>query len=190
MSASTMKLSSSSRVCAPRCLPVRHSVRSASSARSARQPCLVVCSSSSSDSSSSPVSGRRPLVASMALLFGASSSQPAQAGFFGPPIEEKYKADTLHIIESSGATIQLAKDDPSRAAAIQALRKEINTYVAAYRREDRVLGRPSFGNTYSALNAIAGHYNSFGTKTNLPKKRMDQVLTELDKAKEQVERDR
>ena len=128
----------------------------------------------------------------MAALVAAAGipAAPAMAGLFGPPIEEKYKEDTQHIIETATATIQLAKDDPNRAVAIQGLRKEINTYVASYRREDRVLGRPSFGNTYSALNAIAGHYNSFGTKVNLPKKRMDQVLAELEKAGEQVSRDR
>lgn len=30
-------------------------------------------------------------------------------------------------------------------------------------------------NTYSALNAIAGHYNSFGADAPLPKKRLERV---------------
>ena len=37
-------------------------------------------------------------------------------------------------------------------------------------------------NTYSALNAVAGHYNSFGSDTPLPKKRLDRVMKELDDA--------
>lgn len=30
-------------------------------------------------------------------------------------------------------------------------------------------------NTYSALSALAGHYNSFGPETNVPKKRLDRL---------------
>lgn len=31
-------------------------------------------------------------------------------------------------------------------------------------------------NTYSALNALAGHYNSFGTSAPIPKKRLDRLV--------------
>jgi hypothetical protein len=30
-------------------------------------------------------------------------------------------------------------------------------------------------NTYSALNALAGHYNSFGATAPIPKKRLDRL---------------
>ena len=30
-------------------------------------------------------------------------------------------------------------------------------------------------NTYSALSALAGHYNNFGPDTNVPKKRLDRL---------------
>ena len=30
-------------------------------------------------------------------------------------------------------------------------------------------------NTYSALSALAGHYNNFGPETNVPKKRLDRL---------------
>lgn len=31
-------------------------------------------------------------------------------------------------------------------------------------------------NTYSALNALAGHYNSFGTSAPVPKKRLERLV--------------
>lgn len=42
-------------------------------------------------------------------------------------------------------TLALAKDDPDRDEKIKNLRKEINTWVAKYRREPKVSGKPSFG---------------------------------------------
>ena len=37
-------------------------------------------------------------------------------------------------------------------------------------------GRRRDSNTYSALNAVAGHYNNFGTKYPLPAKRAERAL--------------
>ena len=31
-------------------------------------------------------------------------------------------------------------------------------------------------NTYSALNALAGHYNNFGTQAPIPKKRLERLV--------------
>lgn len=45
-------------------------------------------------------------------------------------------------------------------------------------------------NTYSALNAVAGHYNNFGTKYPLPAKRADRALKELSDAELLMERGR
>ena len=32
------------------------------------------------------------------------------------------------------------------------------------RYDEVITGKPSYGNVYSALNAVSGHYNNFGTK--------------------------
>ena len=37
-------------------------------------------------------------------------------------------------------------------------------------------GRPSYGNTYSAVNAMAGHLNSFGPTAPVPKKRLERMI--------------
>ena len=35
---------------------------------------------------------------------------------------------------------------------------------------------PHRSNTYSALNALAGHYNNFGTQAPIPKKRLERLV--------------
>lgn len=37
-------------------------------------------------------------------------------------------------------------------------------------------GRPSYGNTYAAVNALAGHLNSFGPTAPVPKKRLERMI--------------
>ena len=39
----------------------------------------------------------------------------------------------------------------------------------------QVGGRPSFTNLYSAVNALAGHWNSFGADAPVPKKRIGRI---------------
>lgn len=45
-------------------------------------------------------------------------------------------------------------------------------------------------NAYSALNALAGHYNNFGTNAPIPKKRLERIEKELDDALRFVTRGR
>ena len=75
--------------------------------------------------------------------------------------------------------LSLGKDDPARDEAVKSLRTDINAWVATYRRDPTFAGRPSYGNTYSVLNALAGHFNSFGTKAPFPKKRLERVEKEI-----------
>lgn len=56
------------------------------------------------------------------------------------------------------------------------VRKEINDWVARYRRDATFSGRPSYGNVYSAVNAMAGHLNSFGPTAPVPKKRLERMI--------------
>jgi photosystem II Psb27 protein len=86
--------------------------------------------------------------------------------------------------------VTLEPDNPDRTAAVAAIRAATNAWVAKYRRDNQFSGKPSYGNTYSALNAVAGHINSFGPETPLPKKRLDRVLKELEDADKLIERGR
>lgn len=45
-------------------------------------------------------------------------------------------------------------------------------------------------NTYTALNALAGHFNSYGLSQPLPKKRLERIQKELDDATKMLARGR
>jgi photosystem II Psb27 protein len=63
----------------------------------------------------------------------------------------------------------------SKEAAVNDLKKQMNTWTSKYRRNDKVGGRPSFGYMYTAVNALAGHWNSFGADSAIPKKRLARI---------------
>ncbi|KAF6264532.1 photosystem II Pbs27-domain-containing protein, partial [Scenedesmus sp. NREL 46B-D3] len=117
-----------------------------------------------------------------ALLAGFLNVTPAQAflGFGeGEARAQAYKAETTTILTKVNTVLALGKDDPAKEDSVKALRKDINSWVAKYRRDDKFSGKPSYSNTYSALNALAGHYNSFGATAPIPKKRLDRLQKEL-----------
>ena len=88
------------------------------------------------------------------------------------------------------AALALGRDDPAREAAVAGVRAATNSWVAKYRRDTSFSGKPSYGNVYSALNAVAGHINSFGADTPLPAKRLDRVTKELADAELMLSRGR
>eukprot|EP00877_Chromochloris_zofingiensis_P014931 jgi/Chrzof1/9692/Cz04g12110.t1_PSB27A[v5.2] len=123
---------------------------------------------------------RREAVAAGAavVLVSLFNVAPAKAflGFGeGQQREDQYKQDTAAILASVDDAIKLPKDDPARDEKIKTIRTGINSWVAKYRRDAKFSGKPSYGNTYSVLNALAGHYNSFGTQASIPKKRLDRL---------------
>lgn len=94
------------------------------------------------------------------------------------------------VITTIRSALAMARDDPGRDAAIAGVRSATNDWVAKYRRDNSFSGKPSYGNTYSALNAVAGHINSFGADVPLPAKRLDRVTKELDDAEKLLARGR
>lgn len=94
------------------------------------------------------------------------------------------------VITAVRAALALDRDDPGREAAVAGVRGATNDWVAKYRRDQSFSGKLSYGNTYSALNAVAGHINSFGADVPLPKKRLDRVTKELDDAEKLLARGR
>lgn len=47
---------------------------------------------------------------------------------------------------------------------------------ASCRSDATFSGRPSYGNVYAAVNAMAGHLNSFGPTAPVPKKRLERMI--------------
>lgn len=104
--------------------------------------------------------------------------------------DEEYVRETTEVIGKVRSTINLNKTDPNLAAAVADLREVSNTWVAKYRREKALLGRASFRDMYSALNAVSGHYISFGPTAPIPTKRKARILEEMDTAEKSLLRGR
>lgn len=49
------------------------------------------------------------------------------------------------ILNEVKTVLALDRNDPTKEDQVKAMRKNINTWVAKYRREERVAGRPSYG---------------------------------------------
>lgn len=98
--------------------------------------------------------------------------------------------DTEDVINKVRTTITMDKENPNVATAVAELRDVSNTWVAKYRREKALLGRASFRDIYSALNAVSGHYISFGPSAPIPAKRKARILEEMDSAEKALSRGR
>ncbi|KAG2445024.1 hypothetical protein HYH02_008892 [Chlamydomonas schloesseri] len=147
----------------------------------ARRMSVVASAAPQGNASRRELLGLSAVAASLLL-----SSRPAHA-IFGfaddnTALFDTYNADTSAILDKVKVTLALDKDDPAKEDSVKGLRKDINNWVAKYRREPKVSGKPSFGNTYSALNALAGHFNSFGATAPIPKKRLERLQKEIDDA--------
>ncbi|XP_038714394.1 photosystem II repair protein PSB27-H1, chloroplastic-like [Tripterygium wilfordii] len=109
---------------------------------------------------------------------------------FASSNDEEYVKETEQVINKVRTTITLDKNDPSVPSAVAELRESSNTWVAKYRREKALLGRASFRDIYSALNAVSGHYVSFGPTAPIPVKRKARILEEVDTAEKALQRGR
>ncbi|KAB5568402.1 hypothetical protein DKX38_002195 [Salix brachista] len=113
---------------------------------------------------------------------------PVTPAFAGS--DEEYVKDTEEVISKVRTTISMDKNDPNVADAVANLRETSNSWVAKYRREKALLGRASFRDMYSALNAVSGHYISFGPTAPIPSKRKTRILEEVDTAEKALLRGR
>lgn len=86
------------------------------------------------------------------------------------------------VLGALKATLDLTSESADAERIVDSVRTESNKWVAKYRRQSNYQGRPSYGNTYSAINAILGHYNNFGANTLFPKRRLERVVKEVDDA--------
>lgn len=104
--------------------------------------------------------------------------------------DDEYVTETTEVIGKVRSTISMDKTDPKVADAVTELREMSNSWVAKYRREKALLGRQSFRDMYSALNAVSGHYISFGPTAPIPNKRRTRILEEMDAVEKSLKRGR
>ncbi|KAJ9186172.1 hypothetical protein P3X46_005704 [Hevea brasiliensis] len=104
--------------------------------------------------------------------------------------DEEYVKETEVVINKVRTAIKMDKNDPNVAEVAADLRETSNSWVAKYRREKALLGRASFRDIYSALNAVSGHYISFGPTAPIPAKRKARILEEMETAEKALSRGR
>lgn len=98
--------------------------------------------------------------------------------------------DTSAVISKVRTTLSMERTDPNVADAVAELREVSNSWVAKYRKEKALLGKASFRDIYSALNAVSGHYVSFGPTAPIPAKRKARILEEMETAEKALSRGR
>ncbi|KAB2052794.1 hypothetical protein E1A91_A12G148400v1 [Gossypium mustelinum] len=140
---------------------------------------------------------QRPLRRQFLCLAAAAAAATTTAGLALGGVQsafaasdEEYVKETAEVINKVRSTINMDKNDPNIASAVAELREASNSWVAKYRREKALLGRASFRDMYSALNAISGHYISFGPTAPIPAKRKARILEEMDTAEKALSRGR
>ncbi|CAN6295205.1 unnamed protein product [Urochloa humidicola] len=134
--------------------------------------------------------GRREVLAGTGLGAAALLLVLGPACGAARAADEDYVSETKEVIGKVRSTINMDKADPNVADAVAELRELSNSWVAKYRREKSLLGRPSFREMYSALNAVSGHYISFGPTAPIPAKRRARILEEMDTAEKALLRGR
>ena len=124
-------------------------------------------------------------------IFRQQQTTKALALFgIGEKSDAKYEEDTMAVIAQVREVLDFPMGAEGREQSIEKTRALTNEWVARYRRSGDYSGRPSYGLTYSALNAVSGHFNNFGTKYPFPAKRKDRVFEELTSAETQISRGR
>jgi len=103
-------------------------------------------------------------------LVGCTSSPTGLTG--------NYTEDTIAVVEKLTTAIDLPDDAPNRQEVQEQARDAINDYISRYRKDDKNSGLRSFTTMQTALNSLAGYYNSFGARP-LPNNLKERVKQEF-----------
>ncbi|KAK1860764.1 hypothetical protein I4F81_003352 [Pyropia yezoensis] len=96
-----------------------------------------------------------------------------------------YTTDAKVMLNNLKAVTGLARGTPGMADTVNKSRKQMNDFVALYRRNGKVSGSVSFSTLYTAINTLSGHYASYGAAYPVPekrKKRLSQQFSEIERA--------
>ncbi|NEQ98240.1 MAG: photosystem II protein Psb27 [Cyanothece sp. SIO2G6] len=100
-------------------------------------------------------------------------SAPTPSGLTG-----NYTEDATTVIESLRTALNSPSGTPELAEAQAKAKQAINDFSGLYRREPSVQDKASFRTMQTALNALAGHYSSYG-KRPVPQKLRDRLEQEF-----------
>jgi len=96
-----------------------------------------------------------------------------------------YVADVTTLLDSMEKATGMKKGDPAMKDVVTESRKDMNDFVAFYRRNTKVAGAASFSTLYTAISTLSGHFQNYGNEYPVPakrQKRLNQQYTEIKKA--------
>uniref|UniRef100_A0A7S3NKQ6 Photosystem II 11 kDa protein n=1 Tax=Aureoumbra lagunensis TaxID=44058 RepID=A0A7S3NKQ6_9STRA len=127
------------------------------------------------DDEATPVAPPAPVVAELPTNYG---------------ITQDYYTDAAKVVAHMRLATSLDKGSPNIEQIAIETKKEMNAFVAFYRRFTTVTGKQSFSTLYTAINVLAGHYTSYGPKFPVPEKRRKRLYQEYDEIEKNIKRKR
>lgn len=103
-------------------------------------------------------------------------------------MKKNYRNDTAQVMAHMQIAGSLDKGTPNMEKFNKRLKEEMNDWVALYRRQDAVVGRMSYYRLYSAINTLASHFTSYGTKFPFPSKRRPRFYELLQQSERYLEK--
>jgi photosystem II Psb27 protein len=133
---------------------------------------------------------RRGVLTAAAGAAGAALSAWPQAALADDrpdqyKLVKDYPQDAKAMLANMATATELTRGAPGFEQTVLNTRKQMNDFVAFYRRQPKITGKPSFSTLYTATNTLAGHYASYGNKYPVPEKRrirLQQQFKEVDRA--------
>jgi photosystem II Psb27 protein len=112
-------------------------------------------------------------------LVGCSSTPSSLTG--------NYQQDTLAVVNSLKAAIELPTDTPEWSETQKQARQLINDFVSNYRRDGSLTRLISFTTMRTALNSLAAHYTSYPNRP-VPQKLKDRLEMEFKQVEQAIQR--
>eukprot|EP00617_Octactis_speculum_P019212 CAMPEP_0185771514 /NCGR_PEP_ID=MMETSP1174-20130828/64346_1 /TAXON_ID=35687 /ORGANISM="Dictyocha speculum, Strain CCMP1381" /LENGTH=207 /DNA_ID=CAMNT_0028457397 /DNA_START=53 /DNA_END=676 /DNA_ORIENTATION=- len=111
---------------------------------------------------------------------------PSEWGIKG----KNYYDDATTVVKHMQYATQMDKGTANMDTINKNMKKEMIDFVSFYRRFSNVSGKQSFSTLYTAINVLAGHYTSYGTKFPVPEKRRKRLYQEYAEIEKNIKKQR
>mmetsp|Transcript_43620 Transcript_43620/g.88205 ORF Transcript_43620/g.88205 Transcript_43620/m.88205 type:complete len:197 (-) Transcript_43620:247-837(-) len=101
-----------------------------------------------------------------------------------------YYSDAARVVAHMEYATQMEKGTPNMDLIGKNMKKEMVDFVSFYRRFNNISGKQSFSTLYTAINVLAGHYTSYGTKFPVPEKRRKRLYQEYAEIQKNIRKQR
>jgi len=130
------------------------------------------------------------------IAFAEEGAAPAKTTIEMPPaptsfnLNKVYYDDAKQMVSHMKYATFMDRGAPEFEVIAKGVKDEMTEFVSYYRRFNNVAGKPSFSNLYTAINVLAGHYTSYGTKFPVPEKRRKRLLQEYNEIEKNIRKSR